>query len=241
MNRAITIVGFLLSAVFLFVVCGRLLCSRLRQAHTTDMLQLRRRSLGSSSIERSLQGLEPSTVATFPTAKYNQQLFTSTEDNLCTVCLSDYKDKEVLRILPRCGHTFHIGCIDVWFRQHSSCPVCRVSLRVLSQWIGTASPLLSFSAKSRFLPGALPDSMFEQARGTQSLPVLVTNGFSIERSGHQMAYTPTMIADRGGMEMAETSMSSRLDTPELTDKSVGNMEKLLKPQLNIARDCNSST
>lgn len=44
------------------------------------------------------------------------------------ICLGEYKEKEVLRIIPYCGHTFHLSCIDVWLRKQSTCPVCRLTL-----------------------------------------------------------------------------------------------------------------
>jgi hypothetical protein len=44
------------------------------------------------------------------------------------ICLGDYKEKEVLRIIPYCGHTFHLSCIDMWLRKQSTCPVCRLTL-----------------------------------------------------------------------------------------------------------------
>jgi len=45
------------------------------------------------------------------------------------ICLAEYKEKEVLRIIPKCGHTFHLSCIDMWLRKQSTCPVCRLSLQ----------------------------------------------------------------------------------------------------------------
>lgn len=47
----------------------------------------------------------------------------------CTVCLEEYEAKDVVRVLPACGHAFHAACIDAWLRQHPTCPVCRASLR----------------------------------------------------------------------------------------------------------------
>nr|XP_043627292.1 E3 ubiquitin-protein ligase ATL42-like [Erigeron canadensis] len=43
----------------------------------------------------------------------------------CSVCLSTFEDVEVLRLLPKCKHAFHIDCIDQWLEKHSSCPLCR--------------------------------------------------------------------------------------------------------------------
>ncbi|KAI5004904.1 hypothetical protein ZWY2020_032147 [Hordeum vulgare] len=30
--------------------------------------------------------------------------------------------------LPRCGHRFHVECIDAWFRDNSTCPLCRADV-----------------------------------------------------------------------------------------------------------------
>jgi len=52
------------------------------------------------------------------------------EDNgeLCSVCLCDYDDTDVLIRLP-CEHLFHEACITRWLRQDSSCPQCRFNLQ----------------------------------------------------------------------------------------------------------------
>ncbi|WVY89241.1 hypothetical protein V8G54_034755, partial [Vigna mungo] len=43
----------------------------------------------------------------------------------CTVCLSQFEDTEMLRLLPKCKHAFHMNCIDKWLESHSTCPLCR--------------------------------------------------------------------------------------------------------------------
>ncbi|KAJ4727027.1 RING-H2 finger protein [Melia azedarach] len=79
--------------------------------------------------EHRTNGLEPVVVAAIPTMKFNDEAFKSVEDAQCSICLGEYQDKEVLRIMPKCGHNFHLSCIDVWLRKQSTCPVCRLPLQ----------------------------------------------------------------------------------------------------------------
>ncbi|XP_027767898.1 RING-H2 finger protein ATL67-like [Solanum pennellii] len=51
----------------------------------------------------------------------------SRNDVVCAICLCDYKEAEMLRMLPECKHYFHVMCIDAWLKLNASCPVCRNS------------------------------------------------------------------------------------------------------------------
>ncbi|KAM3346994.1 hypothetical protein ACQJBY_021149 [Aegilops geniculata] len=46
----------------------------------------------------------------------------------CAVCLSEFERGEEARALPRCGHRFHVECIDAWFRGNCTCPLCRAAV-----------------------------------------------------------------------------------------------------------------
>ncbi|XP_051144152.1 E3 ubiquitin-protein ligase Os04g0590900-like [Andrographis paniculata] len=46
----------------------------------------------------------------------------------CAVCLSEFEDRDRLRLLPKCGHAFHVTCIDTWLRSHANCPLCRANV-----------------------------------------------------------------------------------------------------------------
>lgn len=48
----------------------------------------------------------------------------------CAICLAEFADGEIVRVLPQCGHGFHRDCVDVWLRSRASCPSCRQSLTV---------------------------------------------------------------------------------------------------------------
>jgi len=43
----------------------------------------------------------------------------------CVVCLAVFEDSEVVRLLPKCRHVFHVECVDAWLHAHSTCPLCR--------------------------------------------------------------------------------------------------------------------
>ncbi|GAA0165698.1 hypothetical protein LIER_40044 [Lithospermum erythrorhizon] len=31
--------------------------------------------------------------------------------------------------MPKCGHTFHLSCIDLWLKRQSTCPICRLPVQ----------------------------------------------------------------------------------------------------------------
>ncbi|KAE8723403.1 Tetratricopeptide repeat-containing protein, putative isoform 1 [Hibiscus syriacus] len=49
-------------------------------------------------------------------------------DAVCSVCLGDYQAEDKLQQIPACGHTFHMDCIDHWLANHTTCPLCRLSV-----------------------------------------------------------------------------------------------------------------
>lgn len=47
----------------------------------------------------------------------------------CAVCLSLVEEGDMVRLLPDCGHAFHVACIDVWLHAHPLCPLCRAAAK----------------------------------------------------------------------------------------------------------------
>ncbi|KAL3353424.1 hypothetical protein AABB24_018246 [Solanum stoloniferum] len=77
------------------------------------------------------EGLDEATLRSYPKLLYSQVKshkgdFASSCCG-CSICLGDYKDNDMLRLLPHCGHLFHLMCIDTWLRLHPTCPICRSS------------------------------------------------------------------------------------------------------------------
>ncbi|KAK7364319.1 hypothetical protein VNO80_12876 [Phaseolus coccineus] len=76
------------------------------------------------------QGINRELLNTFPTLFYSniKDLKKGEETLECAVCLTDFSDKDALRLLPKCNHVFHPQCIDSWLASHVTCPVCRANL-----------------------------------------------------------------------------------------------------------------
>ncbi|TYH04881.1 hypothetical protein ES288_A08G041000v1 [Gossypium darwinii] len=127
MNLITTVIGFGMSATFIVFVCTKMICRRIRGSQTRLLFQTESR-IDLEQAEAEIGGVEPVVVAAIPTIKFNREAFKSMEDAQCSICLGEYKEKEVLRIMPKCAHNFHLSCIDVWLRKHSTCPVCRTPL-----------------------------------------------------------------------------------------------------------------
>ena len=74
-------------------------------------------------------GLDEATLRNYPKLLYAQAKLHNGNStaSCCSICLADYKDTDVLRLLPDCGHRFHLKCVDSWLRLHATCPVCRNS------------------------------------------------------------------------------------------------------------------
>ncbi|XP_018681537.2 uncharacterized protein LOC103985168 isoform X3 [Musa acuminata AAA Group] len=74
----------------------------------------------------SVPALE-SVVNSLP-SKIHKKLDTALSKNdveQCYICLADYEDGDVVRILP-CHHEYHMACVDKWLKEiHGVCPLCR--------------------------------------------------------------------------------------------------------------------
>ncbi|KAK9136839.1 hypothetical protein Sjap_007433 [Stephania japonica] len=79
------------------------------------------------------RGLDPSVLSSLPTFPFSSApASASASAGLdCAVCLSDFAPSDTARLLPKCGHTFHVDCIDMWFHSHDTCPLCRLPVRPL--------------------------------------------------------------------------------------------------------------
>lgn len=48
------------------------------------------------------------------------------EEETCSVCLVEFEKEDVVSQLSKCGHVFHMACIERWIESsHFTCPICR--------------------------------------------------------------------------------------------------------------------
>ncbi|OEL34511.1 hypothetical protein BAE44_0004471 [Dichanthelium oligosanthes] len=79
-------------------------------------------------------GLDADAIAALPEFVYRKEAGEAdeeTEERECAVCLAALAEGDAARLLPLCMHVFHRGCVDVWLREHSTCPVCRAEVVVV--------------------------------------------------------------------------------------------------------------
>ncbi|CAL5368490.1 unnamed protein product [Camellia sinensis] len=84
----------------------------------------------SARLRRFPRGLDPKAIESFPIFHYSEIKDHKIGKGAlqCAVCINEFEDDEILRLLPKCDHVFHSECIDAWLASHSTCPVCRASL-----------------------------------------------------------------------------------------------------------------
>lgn len=77
------------------------------------------------------KGLDAAAINCLPLTLHKAAA-TAGEEAECCICLGVFEDGEKVKILPSCRHCYHSECVDRWLRSQSSCPLCRVSLRVVN-------------------------------------------------------------------------------------------------------------
>ncbi|KAJ3700188.1 hypothetical protein LUZ61_003893 [Rhynchospora tenuis] len=76
------------------------------------------------------KGIERSVLETLPILLYSKlkEHLIGKGSLDCAVCLTEFDDDDMLRLLPACNHVFHLNCIDTWLEYHVTCPLCRCNL-----------------------------------------------------------------------------------------------------------------
>ncbi|CAN1746200.1 RING-H2 finger protein ATL29 [Linum perenne] len=89
------------------------------------------------------QGLDPALIKRFPTFSYSEvNKYRKEKYELeCAICLAEFEDVDLIRLLTACYHVFHLPCIDLWLQSNKTCPVCRQNLDQISSDNQEKTPL----------------------------------------------------------------------------------------------------
>lgn len=50
-------------------------------------------------------------------------------EEVCAICLMEFEREDLVNELGRCGHVFHVECLEKWFDKcQFNCPLCRSSV-----------------------------------------------------------------------------------------------------------------
>jgi|UniRef100_A0A2N9IJ79 E3 ubiquitin-protein ligase RNF38/44 len=71
-------------------------------------------------------GLDESVIREIPTCQFQRE--GEERSVCCAVCLNEFQEQDMLRVLPKCSHAFHLDCIDIWLQSNANCPLCRSSI-----------------------------------------------------------------------------------------------------------------
>ncbi|CAN8286157.1 unnamed protein product [Cochlearia groenlandica] len=76
-------------------------------------------------------GLDQTVINSYPKFIFSADEFCGGgcggDTTTCSICLCEYKEAEMMRMMPECKHYFHLSCLDTWLKRNGSCPVCRNS------------------------------------------------------------------------------------------------------------------
>ncbi|XP_062223056.1 E3 ubiquitin-protein ligase EL5-like [Phragmites australis] len=144
------------------------------------------------------RGVDPEVLRSLPVTVYRATAGPKEDAVECAVCLAELEDGEEARFLPRCGHGFHVECVDMWLASHSTCPLCRLTV---------AKPDVPLAPS---LALTLPTVLPEPANYAANLPASL-----LLENSHQVAVTAaTSSTDRDRSPSTGTTALVVIEIPE---------------------------
>jgi hypothetical protein len=127
-NSTVLLIGASVAvlSVFTFVCSNRRRVNHASRSTSLPRVDVDVEQGGGRSVGSATAGINEAALAAYPTMVYSMAT-TGVDGTTCAVCLADYADGDELRRLPGCRHAFHQRCVDDWFRQRTSCPLCRAA------------------------------------------------------------------------------------------------------------------
>ncbi|KAI4351219.1 hypothetical protein L6164_005597 [Bauhinia variegata] len=121
---------FTLGTFFLFLTCLWASCRLNLHLIVFHVLSGQEQQTGaaadhSAEVNNRVKGLDEAIIHGYPKILYSQVQNGDSVSSCCSICLVDFKEDDELRMLPDCGHFYHVNCIDSWLKLHPTCPICR--------------------------------------------------------------------------------------------------------------------
>lgn len=179
------------------------------------------------------RGLDASVISSLPVFKFCPE--THPEGVECAVCLSEFEEGETGRVLPKCNHSFHIDCIDMWFQSHSTCPLCRAPVEPAPVQLTRSDVVIDVCE-----PELVLDSSSEEEMNRSELE------FSSSSSSKQSSYVGVTVgrseSDSERFVAGESSSSMSFRSPMSRVLSFTRMlSRERKPSVSASSDCVSVT
>ncbi|RHN53507.1 putative transcription factor C2H2 family [Medicago truncatula] len=115
-----------LTGILLFMWVTLSLCKDRQQNHTQQTQTITNIEPSNQEPHWFVFGLDHSRIEQYPKIQLAESgQLPKSIDNVCSICLSEYKPMETLRSIPQCNHHFHADCIDVWLKMNATCPLCK--------------------------------------------------------------------------------------------------------------------
>ncbi|KAJ4979870.1 hypothetical protein NE237_010650 [Protea cynaroides] len=133
----------------------------------------------------SASGIDPSIIQSLPLYTYDGNI---KETNDCPICLTEFEEKEMIKLIPFCSHFFHPQCIDLWLSAHGTCPLCRSTQLLLPVPLPPKDPSSCFVSmepevqqqlqEEVSVPPSIPSIPSSSSSSPPSMAVTRVNSFS---------------------------------------------------------------
>lgn len=160
-------------------------------------------------------GVDRSVVESLPLFRFGA-LQGEKEGLECAVCLSRFDSTELLRLLPKCKHGFHVECVDTWLDAHSTCPLCRC--HVQPEDILLVSDI---QVKTQQLP------IEEEKPSSDHNPAVVSTGCGFAIGNRRVSGRHSSAGERSTTNSSSSSSSQSIIPISKWRKSVG--DRIVKP------------
>ncbi|KAJ7548630.1 hypothetical protein O6H91_07G020300 [Diphasiastrum complanatum] len=118
-------------------------------------------------------GVDEALIEKIPVYSFREEVCVLIDSTECSVCLSEFQDHEHLRLLPKCGHAFHLPCIDTWLNSNSNCPFCRAPIFLIQEAAATAPHSSAAQQRQQELAPSYESQPSHESAPDQTLSSLV--------------------------------------------------------------------